>query len=104
LRLGATPTSKPVLQYLQRFACTRHVLVDPGGWRDPTGLASDVLHVDPRLLCGVLSEALPASGSNEPDWAANWMLANTAARRAIAAHFASVDELCEGKVLASLTE
>ena len=104
LRLGAMPTSKPLLQYLQRYAGTRHVLVDAGGWRDPTGLASDVLHVDPRLLCDALSSALPASGSSDYDWSASWLRANTTARRAISEHLATVHELFEGKVFSSLPE
>ena len=63
LRLGALPTSKPLVQYLESAASSgaRHILVDAGGWREPTGLASDVLHVDAGLLCAALSDALPAS-------------------------------------------
>ena len=104
IRFGAMPTSKPLQQYLQRYAGARQVLVDAGGWRDPTGLASDVLHVDPRLLCEALFRALPASGPSNPDWAASWMLANSTTRRAISEHFATLDELFEGKVFSSLPE
>jgi len=104
LRLGAMPTSKPVLQYLQCFAGARQVVVDAGGWREPTGLASEVLHVDPALLCTALSAALPVGHSDADDWATSWRLANTIARRAIAAHLAGLDELFEGKIFASLPD
>jgi len=102
LRLGAMPTSKPLLQYLQRYASTRHLLVDAGGWRDPTGLASDVLHVDPRLLCDALSSSLPDGRINNGDWAATFSRVNSTARRAISEHLATMDELFEGKVFLSL--
>jgi 2-succinyl-5-enolpyruvyl-6-hydroxy-3-cyclohexene-1-carboxylate synthase len=104
VRLGAMPTSKSVLQYLQRYASKRHVLVDAGGWRDPTGLASDVLHADPRLVCEALSNAVPTGFSNGPDWAAHWLRANTTARRAIAEYLGTVDELFEGEVFSMLPE
>jgi len=103
LRFGAMPTSKSLLLYLQRYPEARQVVVDPGGWRDPTGLASDMLHLDARLLCEALTGAAPP-GPTEPGWAATWLLANRTARQAIAEHFASVDELCEGKVVPSLSE
>src|SRR5207244_4962163 len=62
LRFGATPTSRSVLLYLQHYPSARQIVVDPGGWREPTGLASDVVHVDPRLLCVALAEC--ASGAD----------------------------------------
>jgi 2-succinyl-5-enolpyruvyl-6-hydroxy-3-cyclohexene-1-carboxylate synthase len=104
LRLGAMPTSKPLLLYLQRYASTRHVLVDAGGWRDPTGLASDVLHVDSRVLCEALSRILPGAVSTPTDWAGSWLAANTTAHQAISEHLASVHELFEGKVFSNLPE
>jgi 2-succinyl-5-enolpyruvyl-6-hydroxy-3-cyclohexene-1-carboxylate synthase len=100
VRLGAMPTSKPLMLYLQRYASARHVLVDPGGWRDPSGLATDVLHVDPVLLCDALSPGL----SNSAEWAARWLLANSMTRRAISAHLETLDELFEGKVFSTLAE
>jgi 2-succinyl-5-enolpyruvyl-6-hydroxy-3-cyclohexene-1-carboxylate synthase len=104
LRLGAIPTSKSLLQYVQRYASARQIVVDAGGWRDPTGLASDVLHVDSALLCDALSATLAAGLSTERDWAASWVRANAIARRAISEHLARLGELFEGKVFSSLPE
>jgi 2-succinyl-5-enolpyruvyl-6-hydroxy-3-cyclohexene-1-carboxylate synthase len=101
LRFGALPTSKPVQQYLQRYPSARQVLIDPGGWRDPTGLVSDVLHVDPRLLC----EALVAHSAWQPfsrEWTRRWQQVNAVARAAVEAHLVGADELFEGKIFASL--
>jgi 2-succinyl-5-enolpyruvyl-6-hydroxy-3-cyclohexene-1-carboxylate synthase len=99
LRFGAMPTSRPLLQYLQRFAAARQILVDPGGWREPTGLASDVLHVDPRLLCQAL---LGVKLSRSDEWLATWTRVNRTARAAIQRHLADMDELFEGKVFSEL--
>jgi 2-succinyl-5-enolpyruvyl-6-hydroxy-3-cyclohexene-1-carboxylate synthase len=103
LRFGAPPTSKPLLLYLQRHATVRQVLVDGGGgWRDPTGLTSDVVHADARLLSRALVEALARRAPGE--WVAHWVSRDRAARRAIAAHLASLDELFEGAVFPELSE
>ena len=101
LRIGALPTSKPLQQYLAKFASARQSVVDPGGWREPLGIASDVLHVDPRLLCEAVSDVLPERpGATE--WASAWLDINAAARRALGAYLSGVDELFEGKVFAEL--
>jgi 2-succinyl-5-enolpyruvyl-6-hydroxy-3-cyclohexene-1-carboxylate synthase len=96
LRFGAMPTSKPVLLYLQRYATARHIVVDPGGWRDPTGLASDMLHVDPRLLCEALAAML--SSPQPTDWAGTWLDVNARTRQLIERHVRGLHELFEGKI------
>jgi 2-succinyl-5-enolpyruvyl-6-hydroxy-3-cyclohexene-1-carboxylate synthase len=101
LRFGALPTSKPVVQYLQRFPDARHLVVDPGGWREPTGLASDVLHVDPAALCAALRRELDGTSATG-DWLARWLTVEAAAARAIGAHLAAADELFEGRVFTEL--
>ena len=65
LRFGAMPTSKPVSQYLQRHRRCRQMVVDGGaGWNDPTLLARDIIHTDPRRLCEALSMVLERDGMN----------------------------------------
>src|SRR5574341_1144365 len=59
LRFGAMPTSKPVLQYLQRYPGVRQLLVGEDGWRDAASLASDVIHADARLFCAALTPLHP---------------------------------------------
>src|SRR5947209_2190263 len=52
LRVGAAPTSRPLLTFLHQHRSARHVLVDgDAGWNEPDQLATDVLHVDPAGLC-----------------------------------------------------
>jgi 2-succinyl-5-enolpyruvyl-6-hydroxy-3-cyclohexene-1-carboxylate synthase len=127
VRFGAMPTSKPLLLYLQRHRGIRHILVDgEGGWNDPAGLATTVVHADGRGLCDALSadergtawggqagQSSGRAGGAAPgrrapgqcgnlDWFAAWHTANRLAREAIAAEFAGLDELFEGKVFAEL--
>ncbi|MCA1646589.1 MAG: 2-succinyl-6-hydroxy-2,4-cyclohexadiene-1-carboxylate synthase, partial [Chloroflexi bacterium] len=100
LRLGALPTSKPVLQYLQRYATARQIVVDPGGWRDPTGLASDMLHMDPLLLCEALAASL-AAPAGPSTWTRAWCEINAVARRSIELKLDSLDEPFEGKLFSA---
>src|SRR5579864_2349490 len=77
----------------------RTIVVDPGGWREPTSLATHVLHVDPRLLCDALDvNATPS------DWAATWLRLNAHTRDAMDRHLESLDDLFEGKVFSVLAE
>jgi 2-succinyl-5-enolpyruvyl-6-hydroxy-3-cyclohexene-1-carboxylate synthase len=91
LRFGAIPTSRPLQQFIER--ASKVIVVDPGGWRDPSSLATNVLHVDPVLLC----EALPGT-SRETDWASTWVELNARARQALSGHLTLSDELFEGGV------
>jgi 2-succinyl-5-enolpyruvyl-6-hydroxy-3-cyclohexene-1-carboxylate synthase len=100
VRFGAMPTSKPVLLYLQRHADARQIVVGPGGWREPTGLATDMLHVDPLLLCESLLAVLPEQ--KEAGWRESWCALNAATRYAIERHLGASDELSEVRVFSEL--
>jgi 2-succinyl-5-enolpyruvyl-6-hydroxy-3-cyclohexene-1-carboxylate synthase len=102
VRIGAMPTSKPLQQFIQVQTRARHIVVDPGGWREPTNLATDVFHVDPRPLCDALAGKLPQQGSQR-EWADRWVALNTAARRALDAHLVEEDDLFEGKIFVELS-
>jgi 2-succinyl-5-enolpyruvyl-6-hydroxy-3-cyclohexene-1-carboxylate synthase len=101
LRFGGMPTSKPLMQYLQRHPAAQHILVDGGsGWRDPTSLMAEVLHVDARLLCRALASAAPAAPSGE--WSATWRRLDRAARQALEVYAARLSEPFEGAVFTEL--
>jgi 2-succinyl-5-enolpyruvyl-6-hydroxy-3-cyclohexene-1-carboxylate synthase len=104
LRLGALSTSKPVLQFLQALPDAYQVVVDPGGWREPTGLAQEVLHVDPRLLCdGVRAGISPTAAAADDAWLARWQDLDRRAAAAFDAGFDALgDEPFEGRVFAHL--
>jgi 2-succinyl-5-enolpyruvyl-6-hydroxy-3-cyclohexene-1-carboxylate synthase len=76
LRFGAMPVSKAFQQYVERHRDCRHLVVDAGGWREPTLSADEMVHADPVLFCRHLAAALderngrgarPEDGGTGPD-------------------------------------
>ncbi len=69
LRVGASPTSKVLRNYLRdaaRESGTRQFVVDPAGeWREATFTASDLLVTDPNRLARALAERVESSTSDE---------------------------------------
>lgn len=108
VRFGALPVSKPLLQYLQRYADVPQFVVDGGGgWRDPTLAAATMLHVDPAQMCGTLLQELgrtrPGDGA-DPDWAVLWRRLNGVTRRALRDAVDAQAELFEGRVFQELAQ
>lgn len=111
VRFGALPVSKPLQQYLQRYASVPQVVVDEGaGWRDPMLAAGFMLHADPAWLCTTLAKAVvggqaggDASGCT-PAWATLWQRLNVATRRSLREATLEQDGLFEGRVFQELAE
>jgi len=60
LRFGGLPVSKPLVQYLNRFADVRQWVVDVTPvWSDPTFAAAEVLLADSTDLCIRLAQYIP---------------------------------------------
>ena len=79
LRIGASPTTKPVRLWLERHRPERVVLVDPGDhWNEASFTLTDHLRLDPRL-------ALARSGPprDPTGWLDGWRIAELRARAAI---------------------
>jgi 2-succinyl-5-enolpyruvyl-6-hydroxy-3-cyclohexene-1-carboxylate synthase len=102
LRTGAFPTSKPLQQFLHAQTRARHLLVDPGGWRDPDNDSTDVLHVDPVLLCEALADQ--PVGTPRGAWADEWLRLNALTRESIAAALTCDAALSEGRVFLELAD
>ncbi len=102
VRIGGPPTSKALLQFLQRHATARHVIVDATRWPDPTLLAADVIHVEPRLFCRRLLDHGLAHKPSSAEWLACWRRMNDCTARALDAYVAGLDETFEGGVLATI--
>ena len=74
LRFGASPTSKPLRQYLEATSPTQY-LVDPAGeWREATFTATDLVVADPTQLLWQLSRMLDTPGSST--WRQRWLNAD----------------------------
>ncbi|MBL8046441.1 MAG: 2-succinyl-5-enolpyruvyl-6-hydroxy-3-cyclohexene-1-carboxylic-acid synthase [Anaerolineales bacterium] len=101
LRFGPMPTSKPVLQYLQRHAHARQVLIDDGEWQDPARLASDVFVCEPTAFIQTLRVcAKPTLRVSE--WLNNWRTIAQQTRATITAQINSYAEWFEGRVFSEL--
>lgn len=105
LRFGATPTSRALLEYLERHGAATHVVVDDGGrWPDPALLASRMVRADGRALANALATALRESpGRADPRWTDRWREVDRRARAALADYCASLAEPFEGRALAEVT-
>ena len=54
LRFGGLPTSKTLLQYLQRHGGVHQVVIDPAQWPDPTLAAADLVDAAAFPVAGML--------------------------------------------------
>ena len=103
LRVGGTPTSRALLDYLQRHAGARHIVIDPARWPDPLLVASTVLRAEPALAC---QDLVTLIGGNRADdgWLRRWLSLDSAACRALSVFCASLEEPFEGRALAEVAE
>jgi 2-succinyl-5-enolpyruvyl-6-hydroxy-3-cyclohexene-1-carboxylate synthase len=104
LRFGAMPTSKPLLQFLQRHGTAPLIVVSAAGWLDSTLLAAEMIHADTTPLCvrlleTVLADAVPPA---EHGWLDAWRQINDRAGAALARYTHSLDEPFEGGALAAI--
>lgn len=102
LRIGAAPTSKPLLQYLNAHPAGEQILVDHGdGWRDPALAAAHLIHAEPSLLAADLLRHLPSS-TRVSDWTRRWQAAAARARAALEEEMSRFDTLFEGRLFPEL--
>lgn len=109
LRFGAMPVSKPLLQYMNRHADSRMIIIDEAGWRDPTLLASDMIFADSTTLCRELIGLLAESAADKEDgseWLRKWQQINTLTKQVLVqgANDPELEGLFEGRVFTELRE
>jgi len=100
LRVGASPTSAPLQEYLMGLSGVRHVVVDGGGrWKDHGATATDYVRADNADTLLRLARSLEDHGVGAPDprWSDLWRRAEAAARSALS--LSAGDEPHEGTVL-----
>ena len=104
LRFGATPTSRSLLDYLERHQQCRQILIDEGdGWNDPTLVAGEMLRAHPASLVEALLETCEPRASQTPStWTAQWQELATRTRAALTARLESTVGLSEPRVLSQL--
>lgn len=104
LRVGAIPTSKPLILFLQRLAGCQVMIDGDGGWRDPLHRVTRVIHADPSLACSALAEAAKGQETvkSAGAWARAWLDIAARTRLAITDRLAKETDLFEGRVFAEL--
>ena len=101
LRVGASPTSAGLLEFLRVHEGVPQVVVDDGHrWKDHTASAHEYFRHSPHGLLSAL--ALEATGSGDPAWRALWEEAEGRTRRVLEAQPRS--ELLEGWILEAVAE
>ncbi len=94
LRVGASPTSKPLRNWLAETE-PRQFLIDPaGGWREATFAATDLVVADPDRLVDELAGTLGSDTDEDGEWL-------EALRRREAAHWSAVERATDPDRLAT---
>ena len=97
-RFGASPTSKPLRNYLAATDA-RQLLVDPaGGWREAAFTTTDLVAADPSRLAAAATRRV--AGPDSTAWRERWEAAERAHWETVAAE----DRPFEGRVLADVIE
>jgi 2-succinyl-5-enolpyruvyl-6-hydroxy-3-cyclohexene-1-carboxylate synthase len=105
IRFGAMPTSKPLLQLLQRATPDLLVIDGDGGWREAALIPATFLHADAAATADDLAVALALlDAGRDRSWLDDWVAAEAAADDAMHAWFASLDEPFEGAPFAVLAD
>ncbi|MGP3562478.1 2-succinyl-5-enolpyruvyl-6-hydroxy-3-cyclohexene-1-carboxylic-acid synthase [Geobacillus sp. BK01] len=102
LRFGAMPVSKPLLLWLKRHRSIRQIVVDDGGWLDPTLSAASIVQSDETALCRQLLDTAEPK-RKESAWSMTWREINDIARTLLRQHLPK-DEWFEGTVFVELAE
>jgi 2-succinyl-5-enolpyruvyl-6-hydroxy-3-cyclohexene-1-carboxylate synthase len=101
IRIGGTPTSKALIQFIEKQAAASLVVIAESQWPDPSHLAEEMVRADARAACDQLADAVKSSRSDET-WLERWKQADRVARSALEQHACSVSEPFEGAALADV--
>ena len=97
VRLGASPTSKPLRRYLAGVDAKQFVVDPAGEWREAEFTATELVGADPDRLCGQLAQVVRSGGSAA--WRDRWTAADAAHSEVIDG---AADRLFEGGIVADV--
>jgi 2-succinyl-5-enolpyruvyl-6-hydroxy-3-cyclohexene-1-carboxylate synthase len=104
LRFGATPVSKPLGQYLERYAGVRQVVVAGDGlWTDPQQSASEFVYADATAFCEDLTARFTWREESGP-WINRWIQLNHVAATVTADELDGEMEMSEAGVFRRLSK
>ena len=98
LRIGASPTSKPLRKYLGRVDAEQFVVDPAGKWREAEFTATNLVVADPSRLAEALARVV--AGPDSADWRDHWAEAERTHWETVDAH----EGLFEGGIVADAVE
>jgi 2-succinyl-5-enolpyruvyl-6-hydroxy-3-cyclohexene-1-carboxylate synthase len=101
VRIGGTPTSKALLQFLERQASAPLIVIAESQWPDPSLLAEEMVRADPAATCAQLAKIIPANERHD-GWLASWAHAEKITRNALDQYSCTLGEAFEGAALADV--
>lgn len=102
LRFGSMPVSKSLLLFLKRHKNARHLVIDSGGgWREPAGLANDMIYSDEVSFCNMARTLIEKNENTS--WLKSWIKVNISAKNALSS-IRDEQELSEGKLFLLLQD
>src|SRR5579875_3122851 len=106
IRLGAMPTAKPVLLYLQHYAnCPQIIVNEYGTWEEPTQLAHVMVQCAPSTFCAYLAEQITNwRFERDPAWLPLWQRTDAVTRAALLEAINALPAPFEGRVFTELAE
>ncbi|MFF2590553.1 2-succinyl-5-enolpyruvyl-6-hydroxy-3-cyclohexene-1-carboxylic-acid synthase [Peribacillus butanolivorans] len=102
LRFGSMPVSKPLLLFMKKQKQAITLVIDGGaGWREPAGLATNMIYCEEKVFCQRVCEKIPKA--TEKNWLGLWKTVNGATKNALSSIGDEV-ELSEGKLFSLLQD
>lgn len=102
IRFGAMPVSKSLLLFFKKHNKAKQFIIDPAaGWREPTGLATNMIYCEERAFCNGLLELLDRC--EDQSWLKLWQDVNEATKSGLVS-IRDEEELSEGKLFLLLHE
>lgn len=102
LRFGSMPVSKSLTLFIKQEKQAQHIVVDGGaGWREPLGMASEMIYCDESIFCEGISARIHHRDAGK--WFRLWSEINAAAKRGLQS-IREEAELSEGKLFLLLNE
>ncbi|MGE7765958.1 2-succinyl-5-enolpyruvyl-6-hydroxy-3-cyclohexene-1-carboxylic-acid synthase [Peribacillus sp. NPDC096540] len=102
LRFGSMPVSKPLLLFMKKQKQAITLVVDGGaGWREPAGLATNMIYCEEKDFCQRVCEQIP--NATEKNWLGLWQTVNGATKNALSS-IRDEAELSEGKLFSLIQD
>ena len=102
VRIGGTPTSKALLQFLERQQAAPLIVIAESQWPDPSLLAEEMVRADPAATCAQLAKIIPANANRDGEWLARWIDADRITRNALDQYSCTLGEAFEGAALSDV--